>query len=55
MRPYPKYTLAWPHSFMPQDQWVRDLAAKMKLIPVRALVEGKRLLFCEDSIVRGPA
>lgn len=38
---------------MPQDQTVRDLVAKMKLIPIRDLIEGKRLLFCEDSIVRG--
>ncbi len=38
---------------MPQDQAVRDLVARMKLIPIRELIEGKRLLFCEDSIVRG--
>ena len=38
---------------MPQDQDVRDLVAKMKLIPVREFIDGKRLLFCEDSIVRG--
>ena len=38
---------------MPQDQSVRDLVARMKLIPVRELIKGKRLLFCEDSIVRG--
>jgi amidophosphoribosyltransferase len=38
---------------MPQDQRVRDLVARMKLIPVHELIEGKRLLFCEDSIVRG--
>lgn len=38
---------------MPQDQPTRDLVAGMKLIPVRELIEGKRLLFCEDSIVRG--
>ena len=38
---------------MPQDQSVRDLVAKMKLIPIRELTEGNRLLFCEDSIVRG--
>ena len=38
---------------MPQDQRVRDLVARMKLIPIRELIEGKRLLFCEDSIVRG--
>jgi len=38
---------------MPQDQRVRDLVARMKLIPIRELIQGKRLLFCEDSIVRG--
>jgi len=38
---------------MPQNQDHRDLVARMKLIPVRDLIDGKRLLFCEDSIVRG--
>ncbi len=38
---------------MPQEQRVRDLVAKMKLIPVEELIEGNKLLFCEDSIVRG--
>ena len=52
-RPFVKYTPTWARSFMPQDQAVRDLVAKMKLIPIRELIEGKRLLFCEDSIVRG--
>jgi len=52
-RPFVKYTPTWPRSFMPQDQRVRDLVARMKLIPVQELIEGKRLLFCEDSIVRG--
>ena len=52
-RPFVKYTPTWPRSFMPQDQRVRDLVARMKLIPVRELIQGKRLLFCEDSIVRG--
>jgi amidophosphoribosyltransferase len=52
-RPFVKYTPTWPRSFMPQDQHVRDLVASMKLIPIRDLIEGKRLLFCEDSIVRG--
>lgn len=51
-RPFVKYTPTWPRSFMPQDQAVRDLVAKMKLIPIRDIIEGKRLLFCEDSIVR---
>jgi len=52
-RPFVKYTPTWPRSFMPQQQNVRDLVAKMKLIPIKELIEGKRLLFCEDSIVRG--
>jgi amidophosphoribosyltransferase len=52
-RPFVKYTPTWPRSFMPQDQGVRNLVARMKLIPIRELIDGKRLLFCEDSIVRG--
>ncbi len=52
-RPFVKYTPTWPRSFMPQEQRVRDLVAKMKLIPVQDLITGQRLLFCEDSIVRG--
>jgi len=52
-RPFVKYTPTWPRSFMPQEQRVRDLVARMKLIPVRELIKGNRLLFCEDSIVRG--
>jgi len=52
-RPFVKYTPTWPRSFMPQNQRMRDLVAKMKLIPVTDLIKGKRLLFCEDSIVRG--
>lgn len=52
-RPFTKYTPTWPRSFMPQDQDQRDLVARMKLIPIRDLIKGKRLLFCEDSIVRG--
>lgn len=52
-RPFVKYTPTWPRSFMPQDQRTRDLVARMKLIPVRELIDGKRLLFCDDSIVRG--
>ncbi len=52
-RPFVKYTPTWPRSFMPQDQTVRDLVAIMKLIPIPELIRGKKLLFCEDSIVRG--
>jgi len=53
VRPFVKYTPTWPRSFMPQKQSVRDVVARMKLIPIRDLIQGKRLLFCEDSIVRG--
>jgi len=52
-RPFVKYTPTWPRSFMPQSQSIRDLVARMKLILVRSMVEGERILFCEDSIVRG--
>ena len=52
-RPFVKYTPTWPRSFMPQDQGTRDLVAKMKLIPIKELITGKKILFCEDSIVRG--
>lgn len=53
LRPFVKYTPTWPRSFMPQNQELRDLVARMKLIPIRPLIQDKRLLFCEDSIVRG--
>jgi len=53
MRPFVKYTPTWPRSFMPQDQTVRDMVARMKLLPVRDLIKDRRILFCEDSIVRG--
>jgi amidophosphoribosyltransferase len=53
IRPFTKYTPTWPRSFMPQDQSTRDLVAKMKLIAIRELIEGQKILFCEDSIVRG--
>jgi len=52
-RPFVKYTPTWPRSFTPTDQKVRDLVAKMKQIPVPELIEGKKLLFVDDSIVRG--
>ena len=52
-RPFVKYTPTWPRSFMPQDQNIRDLVARMKLIPIREIIQDKTLLFCEDSIVRG--
>ncbi len=52
-RPFIKYTPTWPRSFMPTNQSMRNQVAKMKLIPVHELIEGKRLLFVDDSIVRG--
>lgn len=52
-RPFVKYTPTWPRSFMPPDQTVRDLVARMKLIPIHDIIQEKRLIFCEDSIVRG--
>ena len=52
-RPFVKYTPTWPRSFMPTIQTQRNLIAKMKLIPVRDLIEGKSLLLIDDSIVRG--
>ena len=52
-RPFIKYTPTWPRSFMPQNQSQRNLIAKMKLIPVNALIQGKSLLLIDDSIVRG--
>ena len=48
-----KYTPTWPRSFTPSNQDLRSLVAKMKLIPNRAMLQGKRMLFCDDSIVRG--
>lgn len=52
-RPFVKYTPTWPRSFMPTHQSKRDLIAKMKLIPIHDLIEGKSLLLIDDSIVRG--
>ncbi len=48
-----KYTPTWPRSFTPSNQERRNLVAKMKLIPNRAMLDGKRIIFCDDSIVRG--
>ncbi len=48
-----KYTPTWPRSFTPREQSMRSLVAKMKLVPNRAMLAGKRALFCDDSIVRG--
>ena len=52
-RPFVKYTPTWPRSFMPTHQNKRNLIAKMKLIPVHELIDGKKLLLIDDSIVRG--
>lgn len=52
-RPFIKYTPTWPRSFMPTHQSRRDLIARMKLVPVDALIRDKRLLLIDDSIVRG--
>ena len=52
-RPFIKYTPTWPRSFMPTNQSMRNQVAKMKLIPVHELINGKKLLFVDDSIVRG--
>ena len=52
-RPFVKYTPTWARSFMPQDQRQRERVASMKLIPIPGLIKDKRLIFCDDSIVRG--
>ena len=52
-RPFIKYTPTWVRSFTPAKQSVRDLTAHMKLIPVEQLIRGKKLLFLDDSVVRG--
>ncbi len=52
-RPFIKYTPTWPRSFMPQNQAQRNRVAKMKMIPVHEFIQGKSLLFVDDSIVRG--
>ena len=52
-RPFVKYTPTWPRSFTPANQEVRNQVAKMKQIPVSELIQGKKLLFVDDSIVRG--
>jgi len=52
-RPFVKYTPTWARSFMPQDQRQREHVASMKLIPIPGLIKDKKLVFCDDSIVRG--
>ena len=53
VRPLIKYTPTWPRSFMPKEQVMRELIARMKLIPIEPLIKNKKLLLVEDSIVRG--
>ena len=52
-RPFVKYTPTWPRSFTPDDQSVRNTIAKMKQLPVDRLIRDRKLLFVDDSIVRG--
>ncbi len=52
-RPFVKYTPTWPRSFMPQNQKMRDLVAKMKLLPNSRFTRDQKILFMDDSIVRG--
>ena len=52
-RPFVKYTPTWARSFMPQVQSQRERVAAMKLIPIPGLIQGRRLVFCDDSVVRG--
>lgn len=52
-RPFIKYTPTWPRSFMPTIQSKRDLIAKMKLLAVKDLIQDKRMILIDDSIVRG--
>ncbi len=52
-RPFVKYTPTWARSFMPSNQEMRNVVAEMKQIPVPELIEGKKLMLVDDSIVRG--
>ena len=52
-RPFVKYTPTWSRSFTPSNQEIRNLVAEMKQIPVPELIQDKKLLFVDDSIVRG--
>ena len=52
-RPFVKYTPTWARSFMPSDQRQRERVAAMKLIPIPGLIRDRKLVFCDDSIVRG--
>jgi amidophosphoribosyltransferase len=52
-RPLTKYTPGYGRSYTPPSQEIRDLVATMKLIPIREIINGQRIVLCEDSIVRG--
>jgi amidophosphoribosyltransferase len=52
-RPLVKYTPGFDRSYTPPSQLTRDLIARMKLVPNKVVIEGKRIVFCDDSIVRG--
>ena len=52
-RPFVKYTPTWPRGLIGQDPSLREQVARMKLIPIGEIIRGKKMLFCEDSIVRG--
>nr|MBP7089105.1 amidophosphoribosyltransferase [Candidatus Omnitrophota bacterium] len=52
-RPLVKYTPGYGRSYIPPSQETRDLVARMKLIPIKEIIEGNRIIVCEDSIVRG--
>ncbi|MDI6887610.1 MAG: amidophosphoribosyltransferase [Candidatus Thermoplasmatota archaeon] len=52
-RPLVKYSPSWDRSYTPPSQEIRELVAKMKLIPIREIIDGNRIVLCEDSIVRG--
>lgn len=52
-RPFVKYTPTWPRSFMPQNQEMRDLVAKMKLLPNKEFTKDQKMVLLDDSIVRG--
>jgi amidophosphoribosyltransferase len=52
-RPLTKYTPGYGRSYTPPSQEIRDLVATMKLIPIKEIISGQRIVLCEDSIVRG--
>jgi amidophosphoribosyltransferase len=52
-RPLVKYTAGYGRSYTPPSQEIRDLVAKMKLVPIKDVIRGSRIVICDDSIVRG--